>query len=517
MFIKKYIYDPFDKIVSNFLNSTHQGRYIFVFLAYYVLSWTMAGTLLNSYQDVHVDMSEIVGWCNLGLFLGSPKGPPLGTWMANVWFYFLPYRDWTFYLLSMIMPAFALWFSWKIFIKYLEPTKALLSLFLLTFIPFYNFFSLKFNANTVQMPFWAMATYYFLYSLETQKIKFAFLTGLSIALAIYGKYWSILLILSFFTAALFSPYRSKYFRSLSPWIMLSTIFGVLVPHLLWAIQNGFTSFQYPFKVNNTDIYNSVKDGMYFIKGSLCYAIIPILLSFKIREKIISLNINSQHKLFITIFFSTIFWACCIGLLFHVSICALWMIPAMTLVPLILLYDCQSILSRKFIVKTSLYVCFFPIFVMIFSPIISMYQHLTAQKDRQHYQLMAQTVQQHVIHDSKLFGVLGGFGPVFYLPKDVLFFDIDNPNYTPWITREDIQRNGICLVDSGTSHNSENFEKTVDEFTSLGMTAITEYKTIEKTYLGIKGPAVNYKIVVLLPKKESPSEAHSMSTIPATSM
>jgi hypothetical protein len=60
---------------------------------------------------------------------------------------------------------------------------------------FFNFHALKFNSNTVLMLVWAATTLFFLRSFETRRALDAVLAGICAAMAMYGKYWLIVLLL----------------------------------------------------------------------------------------------------------------------------------------------------------------------------------------------------------------------------------------------------------------------------------------------------------------------------------
>ena len=60
------------------------------------------------------------------------------------------------------MPALALWIAWRLSADYLDGEKRVAGLALLTLVPFFNFHALKYNVNTVLLPLWAAAAFFFL-------------------------------------------------------------------------------------------------------------------------------------------------------------------------------------------------------------------------------------------------------------------------------------------------------------------------------------------------------------------
>src|SRR5947209_1609770 len=173
----------------------------------YVALWTLYGTLAKASQDIHADMSEQFA---LGreLALGYPKHPPLAMAVVRAWFAVFPTADWAYYLLAMVNVGLALWIVWRLTARFLDGEKRVLGLALLTLVPFFNFHGLKFNVNTVLLPLWAATTLWFLRSFETRRVLDAALAGLGAAAAMYGKYWSIVLLLGLGIAALVDRRRA---------------------------------------------------------------------------------------------------------------------------------------------------------------------------------------------------------------------------------------------------------------------------------------------------------------------
>jgi 4-amino-4-deoxy-L-arabinose transferase-like glycosyltransferase len=179
-------------------------------LAAYASVWALYAAIAKSSQDVHYDMGEMVALSREHL-IGSPKHPPLGPWLAGLWFSVFPLTDWAYYLFAILMATAGLWFAWKLFEQYLDAEKRVIGLALLTLIPFFNFHAFRYNANAVLIPFWAATTWAFLRSFETRSSGYATLAGLAAAAAMLSKYWSFFLLVSLGLAALTDPRRGAYF------------------------------------------------------------------------------------------------------------------------------------------------------------------------------------------------------------------------------------------------------------------------------------------------------------------
>src|ERR1700694_1123540 len=221
-----------ERLLDALNDPARRERNAAVVLLVYVVLWTLFGAIAKGSQDIHADMSEQFVLAR-ELALGYPKHPPLTMLIVRLWFAVFPAADWAYYLLAMANAALALWIAWRLSARFLAGDKRVLGLALLTLVPFFNFHALKFNSNTVLMPLWAGTTLFFLRSFETRRALDAAVAGLCAAAAMYGKYWSAVLLLGLAIAALADPRRASYFRSPAPWITMLVGGAAIAPHLIW--------------------------------------------------------------------------------------------------------------------------------------------------------------------------------------------------------------------------------------------------------------------------------------------
>ena len=198
---------PFERLFDALVDPARCERAMVLLLGGYIAMWSLYAVIAKSTQDLHPDMGEMVAWSR-EITLGAPKHPPLGPWLVRLWFDVFPREIWAYYLFAMILPTVALWIAWRLSARYLSADKRVVGIALLTFIPFYNFLALKFNANTVLTPFWAATTWWFLRSFETRNAGWAVLAGIGAAAAMLGKYWSFVLLAGLGLAALADPRRA---------------------------------------------------------------------------------------------------------------------------------------------------------------------------------------------------------------------------------------------------------------------------------------------------------------------
>ena len=171
----------------------------------------------------------------------------------------------------------ALWITWRLAARYLPPDKRVVGIVLLTFVPFYNFHAIKFNANTVLTPFWALATWWFLRSFETRRVGWAVLAGIGAAAAMLAKYWSITLLAGLGLAALSDPRRTAYFSSPAPYVTLAVGTVLLTPNIYWLTTHAFMPFTYAMEAHSGTPAFALYSALVFTSNGLAYAVAAIVL------------------------------------------------------------------------------------------------------------------------------------------------------------------------------------------------------------------------------------------------
>ena len=108
-------------------------------------------------------------------------------WVVHGWTLIFPKADWSFQLLATVNAAVALWSVDLIARRFVRGDKRLIVLLLLFLLPAYDFHAQRFNANSVLLAAWPLATYAFLRSFEKRDIFWSVLAGL-LGRSVY--YWS---------------------------------------------------------------------------------------------------------------------------------------------------------------------------------------------------------------------------------------------------------------------------------------------------------------------------------------
>jgi 4-amino-4-deoxy-L-arabinose transferase-like glycosyltransferase len=352
------------------------NRTLLLTLAVYVLLWTVYGTIAKGTQGFHFDMVEVIAWSR-DMSHGYLKHPPLAAAVAWAWFAIFPVAEWSYYLLAMMMPALALWIIWHLSADYLDAEKRIAALALLMLVPFFNFHALKFNVNTVLIPLWAAATFWFLRSIKTRSIVYAVLAGVGAAGCMLGKYWSIFLIAGLVLAALIDRRRMIYFKSAAPWITVATGFVVLLPHLSWLRDNSFAPFTYAMAVHGDKAFmDTAVAALGYLAGSVGYVALPIILVLAAarpnRATLADMlwPAETERRLAAAAFWGPFLLPAAGALVSGTEITSLWSMSAWTLLPVLLLSSPQVTLRPLDTRRIMLMAAALPLIMIVISPAIA---------------------------------------------------------------------------------------------------------------------------------------------------
>ncbi|MGZ5803505.1 MAG: glycosyltransferase family 39 protein [Xanthobacteraceae bacterium] len=195
-----------ERIVATLASRVRGQHSLICMLAAYAAIWTTYAVIAKGSQGIHPDMGEVVAW-GWDLDWGTHKHPPFLPALVHLWFVVFPLTDWAYYLLAVISPVVAIYFTWLLSGTWLQGAKRAAVPFFLSLIPFYNFLALKLDHNAILIPLWAVTTYVFVKSFQTRSIPWSVLTGIFAGCAVLAKYWSFFLLSGLATAALADSQR----------------------------------------------------------------------------------------------------------------------------------------------------------------------------------------------------------------------------------------------------------------------------------------------------------------------
>jgi hypothetical protein len=494
-----------DSLLERCTDPARRERTVLALLAAYAAVWSLYGAIAKSSQDIHFDMGEMVAWSREVTF-GTPKHPPLPAWLVRAWFSVFPLEDWSYYLFAILLATAALWIAWKASAPYLDGEKRLIGLALLTLVPFYNFHALKFNANTIMAPLWALTIWWFLRSYETRSAAYAVLAGLAAAAAMLGKYWSIVLLVGLGLAALADPRSGAYLRSSAPWLTIAAGIAGLAPHLGWLYAHGFESFGYAMESHPATVGTALVSGLGYVVGSLGYVTVPALIVLAAARPTWSAIVDTlwprqaARRLVVLAFTLPLLLPTAAALAAREEVVSIWSIGGMTLFPVVLLSSTRLTIARTEARRILALAVAVPIVALALSPAIAIAIHYQGVPNHAtHYRLLAQAVEQtwRKTTDRPLRLIGSGDnlldGALIYFSGAPSTLEITNPAVTPWSDDARVAREGIalfCAVDEPRCVNAMN------DRAARGPPGKRDEVELARTYLGTPDTPERFVIVTI---------------------
>lgn len=210
------------------------------------LVWAIAQWIASPNLDRYHDMLESYAWSQTFEW-GTFKHPPLFAWVTGLWFGIFPRGDFSFKLLAYANVAIGLLGVAALARSLGLGRYALATVILLLICLPYSTLAAKFNANSQLLSVWPWAAAALIGSINHSGARgwwWSTLLGLLAALAMLGKYYSGVLLVALFVAALSHEKAMRWFASPRPWWALSVAVVALTPHAIWLRNSGFVLLGY---------------------------------------------------------------------------------------------------------------------------------------------------------------------------------------------------------------------------------------------------------------------------------
>ena len=362
-----------------------------LFLLLHLIIWTLVPSITNS--NLPLDTIEALAWGS-NLDWGYAKHPPLSALSVEIFYQLFGSQDWAFYLLSQIFVVssfFVVWIFSNEFFK--NQILSLISVLLLEGIYFYNFTTPEFNVNICQLPFWALSVLYAWKGFKDDKILDWILFGLFAALGVLSKYLFIYLLIAIDLFFLYMIVKKKV--NLKIFISLIPFFLVLLPHLIWLVENNYITINYGIHRTGTggqDLIDHFLHPVIFL-GKQIGVLIPFLLMFLllVSKSKTKFNFKDKKLLFLlSITVAPVVLMLLTSLIMGVKIRTMWMTPFYLFFGVLLVYIFQFKIKLKRL-RFSFLVF---VIIFIFSPLTYAYISLTETDKRTDYpgKKIAQTVE-----------------------------------------------------------------------------------------------------------------------------
>ena len=361
-------------------NKKELFKLFYIFLSVHLVLWTVVPTLVN--QNLPLDTIEALAWGS-NLDWGFNKHPPASAFFVEIFYQLFGAQDWSYYFLSQIFVIISFYFVFKLSNEFLNNLKlSLISVLILEGIYFYNFTTPEFNVNVAQLPFWTI-TIYFTWKVLNKKEPLVLdlvLLGIFAAIGFLSKYLFLYLLISidllFFYLIFIAKDRNFKFKYL---ISLEVFLLLLIPHLVWLINNDFVTIMYGLArtgASEFEIANHIINPILFLLKQIGILIPFFVLCFFLINKI-KFKINMKDKKLLFLIFTSLVP---IALMFITSVITgskirtMWMTPFYLFQGLLVVYLFKKQINLKKI--NNFLICF--IFLFLFSP--SLYGYISITKD-----------------------------------------------------------------------------------------------------------------------------------------
>ena len=353
-----------------------------VFLFFHLTVWTLVPTFSN--VNLPLDTIEALAWGS-NLDWGFNKHPPMSAFVVEVFYKIFGNQDWAYYLLSQIFVVFSFYVVFKFsenFFK--DKILSLISVLLLEGIFFYNFTSPEFNVNVSQLPFWTLTVYYCWKGINQNNSIDWLLFGIFAALGILSKYLFIYLLVAIDIFFIYLIISKKFnFKCL---VSLISFFIILSSHLVWLVDNNYTTITYALSRTGAEDLNSIEAHIFqpliFLAKQFVILIPFFLMIFFIISKFkIKFNLKDKKLFFLLIInFVPIILIFLTSFFMGIKIRTMWMTPFYLFFGVLFLY----VFAKKINFKKLKY--FFQIFLVLFvlSPSLYLYISITQTDKRTDY-------------------------------------------------------------------------------------------------------------------------------------
>lgn len=258
----------------------------------HLLLWTWVGYISRSNFDAPGDMVEAYTWAQ-GWQWGYYKHPPLSAWVVGLWFSVVPESHLGYSLLAAFNSAIGLVGLAVLAREFLPKPWVLLAVAVASLAPGITTLAMRFNANAILISTWPWAAALFVRLMQRGQARDALLCGLVCALAVLGKYYSGVLLLSFLATALWLPAWRARLLSAPFALAVATFFVCVAPHANWLLSQVHGPLQYAQEATGQESHGA--SVMRAFSFALAQCVFPLLAFLALR---LALTGPARHRGFL---------------------------------------------------------------------------------------------------------------------------------------------------------------------------------------------------------------------------
>jgi hypothetical protein len=283
----------------------------------------------------------------------------------------------------------------------------------------------------------------------------------------------------------------------------------LAPHLVWLVRHDFLPISYASEVfEPVGWVEAFKTALLYLLGVVGYAALPLLVALLVARPFGSPLLAAVHpdtpdrRGILLAFWLPLLLPAVVTALAGGRTTSLWTMSGWALLPVVLFAPLRLHVDRAATVRATAFALALPCVFLLASPIIALAIHRDGvPHDGANYRLLAQRVADtwHAAVNRPL-RIVGGSSDLatsvaFYLPGRVTAFSDLDFKLTPWLTADDVARDGMALV----CPTREVFCTTaIVQRASAAAGAQRTTVELSRTYWGIPASPERYLIVIIPP-------------------
>ena len=364
------------------------NKILIIFLFSHLVIWTLVPSISNN--NLPLDTIEALAWAS-NLDWGFNKHPPMSALAVETIYQIFGNNDWAYYFLSQIFVVTSFFVIWKfseLFFK--NEIQNLITILLLEGIYFYNYTTPEFNVYVCQLPFWTLTVLFCWKGFQDNKILDWFLFGLFAALGFLSHYLFIYLLISIDVFFIYMFLKKRI--NLQCLVSLIPFFLILSPHIIWVIENDYTTITYGLHRTGADEQNFLNHLLHPITFLVKQIgiLIPFFAMFfliviKLKKKFNFLrkknNLKDKKLLFLlTINIVPIILIFLTSMIMGIKIRTMWMTPFYLFFGVLFIYIFQ--ISNKISKLKNFIVTFLILFIL--SPLTYLFISISQTSKRTDY-------------------------------------------------------------------------------------------------------------------------------------
>jgi hypothetical protein len=200
--------------------------------------WVLLPTLIYAAPPADVPLVLATGheW-----LLGSPSGPPLAYWLAEIAFDAFGRRMIGVYLLSQICVVVTFWAVFTLGRTTVGARHAVMAVLLMVGVTAFTVPTLDFGPAVLAMPLVALAVLHLWRAVGETRRRYWFAVGIELGLLLLTSYAGLIFValVALFLAA--TRRGRAVLRTIGPWLAALIMIAVALPHLVWLDRAGLTA------------------------------------------------------------------------------------------------------------------------------------------------------------------------------------------------------------------------------------------------------------------------------------